>query len=779
MPGDFNTSMRKTEEVIRDLKSLISSKGYVYTLCMILFEDFHINPEKLHEIDWGGRLNSNEASLLLGFLVQDTIDFSTPDDPMSLIQLKQRTYELMEELHQSFNIQFLEKLEKEIGRACDKKNYRKEMKDFFGKGNMLAEPIFYSGSGAYDFQYLEFLDKKYKYDEKWLHDKKQFDFVQVKRAISQIKEVLKKKSEKVYLRDIKEKLPEVIEGLCKKDSTHDWETEAKKLLPMLELHQYVDLFFENKSEFLVAGNNIREAGWNSFYKSLIELFVVEKTNFESDINVDAFFSNFSIIPKKGMNSRFQSIGDYNVINSHPIIQLDGDKYFIPIPFLLSIAVYESPYYWMIDDKAYIDQAGSNRGEVGGEIVYNQLQRVFGENRTFKSVKITTKKGYDATDIDVLCILGSKALCVQVKSKKLTELSRKGNDAALQKDFKGAVQDAYEQGVISRNKILERTAKFTDEFGKKIKLSEEIDDVYIMGVTTEDYPALTHQAHVMLEKEDQEPSPIFLTVFDLELLVHYLDDPYDFLYYIRQRISCMGYFVASDEMAFLGFHLDRKLWKDPNIQMAVLDGIYAQLIDRNYYPLKLGLAVSSESDPIKKRWTNETFNKLCNEIKVSDEPKITDILFYLFDWSGGARDKVVEFLINAKQKTFHDGGPHNFTMLPDSIYSKRVGITYYSLNSDDVDELNKSLLSLCQLRKYRSKGDVWIGIGGLLNSTNMVDTVVFNDYKWEYDKKLEEASQVFWGGKKRGIFVNFGKKVNENDICPCGSGLKYGKCCGKD
>jgi hypothetical protein len=37
---------------------------------------------------------------------------------------------------------------------------------------MLTEPIFYSGTGAYDFQYLDYLERKYKYDKVWLSEKK-------------------------------------------------------------------------------------------------------------------------------------------------------------------------------------------------------------------------------------------------------------------------------------------------------------------------------------------------------------------------------------------------------------------------------------------------------------------------------------------------------------------------------------------------------------------------------------------------------------------------------
>ena len=86
--------MRKTELVINDIKALIKTKGYIYALCMILFEDFHINPEKLQELNHRKRLSTKEASLLLGFLIQSEIDFLLPDTPQDLIQLKQKTYEL-------------------------------------------------------------------------------------------------------------------------------------------------------------------------------------------------------------------------------------------------------------------------------------------------------------------------------------------------------------------------------------------------------------------------------------------------------------------------------------------------------------------------------------------------------------------------------------------------------------------------------------------------------------------------------------------------------------
>ncbi|MCK4559867.1 MAG: hypothetical protein KAV45_08800 [Calditrichia bacterium] len=127
--------MRKTEIIIQDLRKLVQSKGYIYALCMILFEDFRIDPEKIHEIDHSKRLSTKEASLLLGFLIQNDLDFSPPDVPEELIQMKEKTYILMDELHKSFLAPFFNKLKKELKTEHKKENFRADQKEFFGTGD--------------------------------------------------------------------------------------------------------------------------------------------------------------------------------------------------------------------------------------------------------------------------------------------------------------------------------------------------------------------------------------------------------------------------------------------------------------------------------------------------------------------------------------------------------------------------------------------------------------------------------------------------------------------
>jgi len=725
--------MDKLQESIDKLRQLIKARGYIYALCMILFEDFHVDPEALHEMNHWKRLNMQEAALILGFLVQDKISFEIPSSPTELMEMKKKTYVILREVHDGMNETFFEKMKAVIPAESKEECDKVAEKDFFGTPDMLMEPIFYSGTGAYDFQYLDFLDRKYKYDKEWLRTNKKFDLETAKKLASETKSLLTSKCANVRHYFLKESETEMIERIKKELPNEDVEKVLRESMPLLELHQYSDLFFD-----LTTGEN----GFEVFCKNLINLYCVKKSEYSHE-EVAQLLEQFSFDYGSGVNAQFDGIGKYNKIVSHPLIKLSDDRYFVTNTFLLYQAIYEDPFHWMVDDKKYLDQLGENRGKVGEEIAYEFLSKIFGSKLIFTDVKISRKKGEDVTDSDVLCVLGSKALCIQVKSKGLTLISRQGRDQEqLNKDFKHAVQKAYDQGLEVRKSILDRNAKLIDKDGNEIKLSEEIDEVYIMCLTTENYPSLIHQTNTLLEKNKEDPYPIALTVFDLELLAHYLSDPYEFLYYIRQRTSLMDYFRADDEMAFLGFHLRQKLWKTPDVDMYAIDPSYTQLIDRNYYPLKAGLPVSDKGDLIKSRWANEEFETFCAALKDSNVPRFTDLIFQLLDLSGHARDSITKYIGHTKEKTEKDGQMHSAAMLPDSDYGSSAGLTFVCLPENDLQKLSERLLILCNVRKYKCKANAWIGFGSISGSKRVVDMVIINTEPWQQDDEMERAVNEF-------------------------------------
>lgn len=771
--------MINIEKIIKKIRELVKSQWYIYALCMILFEDFHVVVEELHNIDYRLRISEKEASLLLGFLIQNDIDLTYPNQPTDLIEMIDKTYTLLEKLHSCLLSPYMECLTDIESNPLEvKEDFEKFRNETFSKWAMIIEPIFYSGTWAYDIQYINFLDKKYKYDKKWLIENRYFDFDISKKILYKIKNIIEEKSKKVHLFDFTNNFESFIEKLRKENPTEDF-SNKEKIYYDIKFDQYRDLFINGHEKNCEPPESLLEDNWQEFYNNLLDLFLIKKSFFEDEKqNFENFINNFSIIPNTDTNKQFNCIWDYNLINSHPIIKISEDNYFVPIVFLLFESIYESPFYWMLEDKEYFSKfVSKHRWEVWEEMAYEFLSEIFWKENTIKSVKIITNKWKDDTDIDVLCVLWSKALCVQVKSKKLTELSKKGNDENLREDFKLAVQEAYNQWLISRWKILKNDCKFFDKNWNQIIL-KDIDDVYIMCLTTENYPTLTHQTDIMLEKKQENPFPIALTIFDLQLLTHYLKDPYDFLYYIRQRISLMGYFKAEEEIIFLWYHLDQKLWKFPDRDMVALDNNFWALIDRNYYPFMYWLSVSDENDAIKHKWRNEKFDELCYEIKLLDTPKSTDIIFHLLDLSWDTRDNLIKYILETKHKTLVDAKPHNFSIPTDSTYEEKIGITYVSYNSNEIQKLSDRLEFQYKLRKYKSKADLWISFWSLRDSKKIVDIVRFDETPWEHNEEMERLTQDILKTNGWWTHIRLWKKVGRNDVCPCWSWKKYKHCCWK-
>ena len=151
------------------IESLTREPGYIYTLALILLRDLFHSPEEIADINPREHLNFQEITFLVGLFVKHAPDFTVPTEDESSKRFE-LTYRLLEELHKKHHEPFLEELESLVkyGRGAEtlEENYRR----IFGAGTTMTEPIFYSGSGAYDFQYLELAVEKYRNDAPWIQE---------------------------------------------------------------------------------------------------------------------------------------------------------------------------------------------------------------------------------------------------------------------------------------------------------------------------------------------------------------------------------------------------------------------------------------------------------------------------------------------------------------------------------------------------------------------------------------------------------------------------------
>lgn len=710
-PQDY----RDRSDIIADLERLGQEDGFAYTFCLLVIKHLWspiVDSGALK--DWNQHLSFKELSFLLGLMAKQPLRLDViPSEEVAEDQ-GIRAFELFGELHQSYGSLFNVAIGKFSKESRGQEEFQSAMQQWLESSDRIVEPIFYGEDGAFDFQYIELAEKRYAKDKRWLNSYVGSSF----EAILKIPMCLKRLSGSRF----------------------------RSLQPSESFEEYCQQVFS------------------------IFVFSADEIAGNHQESVSGFLKTFSCEPG-GINEQLDNVGAYNQVVSHPLIRIDHDRYFLPIGFNLAQSIYESPFYWFLGDSNYEETGLKNRGDATEAIAFDMLRKVFGDQNVYRGVSILKGKSVIG-EIDVLAIAGNKTVIVQAKSKKLTELSKRGEIDSLKQDFKEAVQEAYDQGLSCRTAILGKSILLIDSAGETIELHEDIDDAYILCLTGDHYPAVIAQMDAYLQKQETDPYPPSMSVFDLEILTFYLEDPFELLYYLRQRSTHSEHFITDSEMSFLAFHLSNKLYPDERSEATGISSGFAQLIDANFLAAKGQLLKTEVADSLFHKWKNEEFDQLVEFVKTAGIPGFTDALFFLYDLSGAGADNLIKVISNRKSATRFGGHPQSASLPPTS---ETGGISFICYPQSFMSAEDHFLFS-AKAWKYKNEADEWLALGSIAGSSQLVDMICYSKEKWEYDCELEKATRILL---KHGTMMKSDrKKIGRNDPCFCESGLKYKKCHGR-
>lgn len=676
---------RSASAIIKDLERLASTRGYMHVLAGMASSDLFMDSRKIAAINWRERISYQELTLMVGLaLKSDVISY----DNLSESQVNKATLytrALLGELHQSYNNVFRQSLNEVISGS---QNDRPDLQKTLGNGPSMVEATFYSDSGAYDFQYLDMAPRLYAFDGDWIANVG-LDFSKAKviyKALNTLSEVM-----------------------------HDAYLHPAKVSGLRAIDQF------------------------AFHRDMImdAIGKVDQTGAVSSDDLDKFLSLFSSKPDE-QNPDFSGPGTLNIVNVKPMLEIAEDVYFVPVNFNLAEAIYQSPAYWMRRDDSYVEKAAENRGLANEQITYEYFKAIFGKT-AFKRLKVVKGKKV-VTDIDVMGVVGSVAVIAQNKSKRMTLRALEGDEEILKSDFKLAIQSAYEQGIQSRKVLLEKDGyKFIDEKGEEVALPHGIEEVYILCVTSDVYPASLHQMRIFLEKEEADPWPLPVSLFDLAIIAEYLSDPYEFTYYLRQRVLLAEKVYASNEMALLGYHLKRGLSVPANSDFCLVDQGYAQFIDADYMYRKGRSQKPSKKHSLSNVWSNKEYERILQELKEGiDNPKLTDIVFFLKDVPPHLMDTMVEMIKRIRYKASKDGLAHNFS-IPILEGEESWGGVSYILGHSESD-IRSRMERIVTVNKYKYRSKRWLGIGALIGGSRTVDAVSLSREPWEWSDEMDQLVQ---------------------------------------
>lgn len=719
----MNKAARREQEVFDDLAALCCRPGYVHAVAHLCFRDNVIlYGNEMKEADMrkmfsSSRLIRTEIDTLLGLMAKAEIDWTLPK-PETVQQYMDATENLLQELHNCLSGELFSGLTKE---AIESGVFNP-----FEMGTVLRESIFYAGESAYSFQYLDLAVQKYAADASWLQTNRGFTIDQVTRVAKTIDEVQSNR-----LGAIRERL--------RNQHPDEW-----TMLPL----------FVFTAEEIVA-------------QSELAIDVVERI-------LNAF-----VLPITERNHGFKSLQDYNVVTATPLLRMPSGEFVLLQSYALAEAIYDTPFYWMVQDNEYLPALNNHRGYFTESLVAERLRLVFEGKHVYQNVYVLETKAKRVSDIDVLVVWGDRVIIVQAKSKRLTVDARKGNDRAIRDDFKKAVQAAYEQGAACAKCLLDNRHELVAPDGSEVRLPQKIKEIYLFCVVSDNYPALSFQARQFLQTQsiDRVQTPLVTDVFALDAMTEMLQSPLQFLSYVNRRANYAEKLLASQELTILAYHLKHNLWVPPDVDLMYLEDDFSSGLDIAMGVRRAGMQGAATPDGILTHFKNSTIGRVVTEIEARPEPATIDLGFLLLAMGEQAVRNMSSTVNQLTARTRADHRLHDVTF----GFADGKGITFHC--TDEPNHIaGPRLRAYCELRKYRQRASEWFGIC-MGSQGPSVRFGVSLAHPWTKDSEMdaktqgmpdplpaEQALTLLREGRRRK------RKIGRNDPCPCGSGRKYKKCC---
>lgn len=708
--------------ILEDLEEVCCSPGFAHALSFLCWRenffgyDETVTPELLSHLSSEERLLRSELSLLTRLMVSAELDLTrpTPDAMQKQIDDVER---LLQELHHTLNIPFFEQM-RALGKDPSEANPGVT-------GAVMREPMFYSGEAAYHFQYRDFAVWRYNADRDWLKSTRGFKPEDVPVLYTAISDMQTR--EIVRLREVT--TPETAHELTLLSAFRFTASQiaAHCGTPVEQLRGAIEAFS-------LKGHPIQE--------------------------------------------KYRKIGAWNQVSSYPIIPLDDGSFLLFLTYCLAESSYETPFFWMQQDKQYVNIAAANRGRFTEGFSAERLASVFGKKHVHRNVLMLDTSSDTIGEIDALVTYADRAIVLQAKSKKLTEAARRGSEDAIKSDLKKAVQDAYDQGFLCAERLLARDVEFRDEYGNTLATSHDLSEVFLLCVVADYFPGLPYlsEEFVSLNEHDVIRSPYIIDVFYLDVLCELLDNPLYFLSFLNRRSRYSKKVRSSSELAVLGFHLSQNLWFQKNAADRIqLGEEFSTHVDAAMLARRDDLPSDRVPKGILTHHEGTYFGSLIRQIAQLQQGRILDLGFLLLEASSDTARQVSKAIEVIFSRAKVSGGVHDFSLaLGDSGMTIHCG-----LQSDR--ETYERLHAHCEIAKYRAKAASWFGLALSASKISEIRLTMGLHNEWKHDPRMDEAVRRFGAKPTRSLDkANWNQrkrvKIGVNQPCPCGSGKKYKKCC---
>ncbi len=490
------------------------------------------------------------------------------------------------------------------------------------------------------------------------------------------------------------------------------------------------------------------------------------------------------LPKEILDALSMEIGDNKIykegeieyfptndtlIYDKPLIKIDNSYYcFNPALIIYQLhTILENIIMSIIPPKKHQRNYYKKKGEYLEDKSLDLFQKILPNCEVYKSLKY----GVD-DEVDGIVIYDNNIFIIEAKSGKFSKGAKKGNVEKIKSDTKKLVEEAYNQAIRAKKYILsDEEVEFRDKNKKTVlKLKrEKLNNIYMINVTLEPLNHITANLSSLKEfgfiQDDEWIWSVYLN--DLRIISEIIDLPSEFLLYVERRIKYNDYPMIKmmEEIDVFGYFLSEGLYFDDiefpkNGFMLHIDSSFSKDIDL-YYLWKEGKLDKKVEKPTFFKGCKNNIKFLVKKIEELNKENfsiLTKFLLSLDCYTHNLIKEQIELILKSQRTDFY---PH--------IDKAHIGVVFVSKRIYNYNLLKAQ----CELYAYERKINNWFVI---ILENNFIDFEQFyfdNKPNKIIEKKLEVLKEY---RLKQTLKVK--RKIGRNEPCPCGSGKKYKKCCGK-
>lgn len=538
-------------------------------------------------------------------------------------------------------------------------------------GEIAREAIYYGADGFYLHQFRELARYRFRYDQQWM-------------------------LEKVGI----------------------------SIRPIIDIAHYISDRITNQMNY--AGHRLSR-GEDLSLGDLTSSLTIEKSELRKRFGrkVEFFLAKFSI-PAVNANTGFVEPFAVNMVGIAPLIDL-GEVLYVPSQYRLFQSIYESPFYWMIDDPAYRDTASTHRGEFLEATAAIILTSVFGKDHVHRNVTLSKGKNI-AGEVDLLVAYGEFVIIGQAKSKRVSLKARAGDRNALEADFKGAIQDPYDQALRCAELISEGARCKTSD-GRALEIPA-LPRVFPMVLLSDHFPAATRLSDKLLTRVN-DASPVIWDLGFLDCMARILASPIEAIYYLQARSQNFDKVASDSEFNFLGYHLRSKLALPDEADWMMLDRDFAAVVDDFMISADLGIKADRPRG-VLEQLDIPVITDLFNILRNAD-PRLAGIVVDLYDFSSAALADLSATILDLREEVQSSGKVLKAFSLPTAT----GGLTYVVTSKRDARTARSAEL-LGAKHKYDTKSNRWYVILDSVETDRPVDGLFALIWQWAEDE--DEAAR---------------------------------------